>query len=113
MGKISAATAKDTKSRIPQFKTIQEEADFWDVHSTTEFEDEWQPMEGPLEVLMYRAAPKKALTVRLEPDLIEMLSDIARTKGVGTSTLARMWIMDQLRSARARPPKRKRSKGAA
>lgn len=40
MGKTSAATAKDTKSRIPEFKTIQEEAEFWDVHSTTEFEDE-------------------------------------------------------------------------
>jgi len=113
MARTTAPSQKRAKSRIPDFKTIQEEADFWDSHSTAEFEDEWEPMEGPLEVLMYRAAPKKALTVRLEPDLIEMLGEVARTKGVGSSTLARMWIMDQLRSARVRPPKRKRSKGAA
>lgn len=113
MARTTTPGPKRAKSRIPDFKTIQEEAEFWDTHSTTEFEDEWEPMEGPLEVLMYRAAPKKALTVRLEPDLIAMLGDLARTKGVGSSTLARMWIMDQLRSARVRPSKRKRSKGAA
>jgi len=28
------------KSRIPTFKTIEEEAEFWDTHSIEEFADE-------------------------------------------------------------------------
>lgn len=30
------------KSRIPHFKTIEEEAEFWDTHDLTEFEDEFE-----------------------------------------------------------------------
>ena len=30
------------ESRIPTFTTVQEAADFWDTHSTTEFEDEFE-----------------------------------------------------------------------
>jgi len=33
--------ARKTKSRIPRFKSIEEEAEFWDNHDTTEFEDEY------------------------------------------------------------------------
>ena len=31
---------KVTKSRIPTFKTLEEEADFWHTHSSEEFADE-------------------------------------------------------------------------
>jgi hypothetical protein len=111
--KSERAAKRVAKSRIPEFATIEEEAEFWDTHDSAEFEDEFEELDEPLEVLMYRAAPKRALTVRLEPDLIDMLAGVARTKGVGPSTLARMWIMEQLRAARVRPPRRKRSTGAA
>ncbi len=33
------------KSRIPTFKTIEEEAAFWDTHSSEEFADELTPVE--------------------------------------------------------------------
>ena len=111
--KRERAAKRVGKSRIPEFATIEEEAEFWDTHDSAEFEDEFEEIDEPVEVLMYRSAPKKALTVRLEPDLIDMLAGVARAKGIGPSTLARMWIMDQLRAARVRAPKRKRSTGAA
>ncbi len=31
-------------SRIPTFQTYQEEAEFWDTHDTTDFEDEFRPV---------------------------------------------------------------------
>jgi hypothetical protein len=31
---------RHAKSRIPTFSTIEEEAEFWDTHDITEFEDE-------------------------------------------------------------------------
>ena len=33
---------KNAKSRIPHFNSIEEEAEFWDTHDSTEFEDEWE-----------------------------------------------------------------------
>ncbi len=34
-----------TKSRIPTFHTLEEEAAFWDSHSSEEFADELTPVE--------------------------------------------------------------------
>lgn len=33
------------KSRIPEFKSLEEAAEFWDTHSTADFEDEFEPAE--------------------------------------------------------------------
>lgn len=47
---------ENTKSRIPTFKTIEEEAAFWDTHSSEEFADELTPVEN---VKFVKAHPKK------------------------------------------------------
>ena len=89
---------KGTKSRIPTFKTIEEEAAFWDTHSSEEFADELTPVEN---VKFVRAGTKKALTVRFDEDTFEELTREAREKGIGPSTLARMVILEHLRTRRA------------
>lgn len=33
------------KSKIPKFKTYEEEAKFWDTHSVTDFEDETEDVD--------------------------------------------------------------------
>ena len=33
------------RSRIPDFASLEEEAEFWDTHDSTEFEDEWEPVD--------------------------------------------------------------------
>jgi hypothetical protein len=38
--------SKSTRSRIPTFKTIEDEAAFWDAHSSEEFADELIPHEA-------------------------------------------------------------------
>lgn len=88
---------KATKSRIPTFKTIQEEATFWDTHSSEEFADELIPVEN---VKFIKARSKKALTVRFDEDTFEELAREANEKGIGTSTLARMLILEHLRARR-------------
>jgi hypothetical protein len=87
-----------TKSRIPTFQTIEEEAAFWDSHSSEEFEDELTPVEN---VKFVKAGSKKALTVRFDEDTFEELTREAREKGIGPSTLARMVILEHLRARRA------------
>jgi len=91
---------KVTRSRIPTFKTIEEEAAFWDTHSSEEFADELTHVEN---VKFVKAHSKKALTVRFDEDMFEELTQEAREKGIGPSTLARMIILEHLRARRRAP----------
>lgn len=84
-----------TKNRIPIFKSIEEEAAFWDTHSSEEFADELTTVEN---VKFVKAYSKKALTVRFDEDMFEELTKEAREKGIGPSTLARMVIMEHLQA---------------
>jgi hypothetical protein len=34
----------DAKRRIPEFKSIEEEAEFWDIHDATDYEGEFKPV---------------------------------------------------------------------
>ena len=87
-----------TKSRIPTFKTIEEEAAFWDTHSSEEFADELT-LVG--DVKFVKASPKKALTVQFEEDTFEELTREAREKGIDLSTLAYKVILEHLQARRS------------
>jgi len=83
-------------SKIPKFKSRQEEAEFWDTHDTTEFEDEF------VEVHIKVAKPLvHVLAVRLDAKTIDRLAAVGRKKGIGPSTLARMWLLERLEREKA------------
>lgn len=71
---ISLVTRKEqeqpkvTKSRIPAFKTVEEEAAFWDSHSSEEFADELTPVEH---VKFVKAHSKKDLTVQFDIETLD------------------------------------------
>ncbi|MDQ3540593.1 MAG: BrnA antitoxin family protein [Chloroflexota bacterium] len=78
--------------RIPAFQNIEEEAAFWDTHSFTDFDEELTPVE--VRISKNLSAP---LSVRLDPrDRAEIVRQ-AQAKGVGPSTLIRMWVKEHLR----------------
>ena len=87
---------KGVKSRIPVFKTIEEEAEFWDTHDLTEFEDEFEEVTEEIRWIISRGGPKKAITVRLDDLTFEDLSSYAHDKGVPVATLARLLIAERL-----------------
>ncbi|MCB9438387.1 MAG: hypothetical protein H6673_15535 [Anaerolineales bacterium] len=72
-------------SRIPQFKTIQEEAEFWDTHDTTDFEDEMKPIQ-----VSYKPQMEETMSVRFPTSDLLHLRQIAYKKGIGVTTLVRM-----------------------
>ena len=86
------ATRTTTKQHIPDFASVEEEAAFWDTHSPLDYPREWR--EVP------RAEGHKPLGhilgVRLDAATLDKLATIARKKGVGPSTLARMWLLERL-----------------
>ena len=76
--------------KIPQFKTEQEEADFWDSHDSTDFLDETESVN----VTFVDARPSmKQISLRLDPSVIDQLKSLAAGKGIGYQTMIRMWVM--------------------
>jgi len=76
------------KPKLPAFKSVDEESDYWDRTSTAEYDSE-DVTEAFFEELRSRAEPKKKVTLRLEPELIEDLKAIARKHGMPYQSLAR------------------------
>jgi predicted DNA binding CopG/RHH family protein len=103
-------------SRIPKFKTLEEESEFWDTHSILDYWDETEEVQGPF---IDARPPKKLVSIRFDPSLISATKRVARTKGVGYQTLLRMWAYEGLarelrgpKVAKPRPSAKARRKPA-
>ena len=81
-----------TLKKVPDFKSIQEEAEFWDTHDFTDYVDFSKAVK--IEVSPNLTS---VLTIRIEGEDFEQLAQRARELGIGASTLARMWIRERLR----------------
>ena len=98
-------------AKIPKFKSLREESEFWDTHSIADYLDDTEEVKGHF---IDARPPKKLVSIRFDQSLIAAAKRIARTKGIGYQTLLRMWAYDglnrELRSAAPRkPPKRRRT----
>lgn len=79
---------------IKPFKTLDEEANFWDTHDLSKI---IKNPKTPLSELL-SLEPKKdvVMTVRVQKAVKEKIENIARIKGVNSTTLSRMWLIDRL-----------------
>jgi hypothetical protein len=84
------------KSKVPEFKTIKEEAAFWDTHDVTDYLGELELVTGAY--LPQADERKTVMTIRIAPSLKEKIEQVARSYDISTSSLVRMWIVDKLRS---------------
>lgn len=79
------------QTRIPTFNSPEEEAEFWDTHDTADFEDEFERTE-----VRFAKNLSQGITVRFTAESLETLRATAQRKGIGPTTLARMWILERL-----------------
>lgn len=81
-------------AKIPKFKSIAQEAEFWDTHDVTDYM-------GSMKFADVEFAPKqkkaKTITFRIEPKLKEDIDKIARHLGLNVSTLYRTWLIENVR----------------
>ncbi|MCB9438399.1 MAG: hypothetical protein H6673_15595 [Anaerolineales bacterium] len=77
--------------KIPQFKTIQEEAEFWDTHDFTDYLDEMKPIQ-----VSYKPQMEQTMSVRVPTSDLLHLRQIAYKKGIGVTTLVRMITLEFL-----------------
>ncbi len=79
-----------TKSKVPNFKSRDEEAAWFEAHMA-EYWNEARPVDAH-----FAKNLSSGLNVRFDPDSLSKIRSIAREKGIGPSTLVRMWIMEHL-----------------
>jgi len=89
-------------SKIPVFKTAEEEAEFWETHSVSdywhEFEQVKEELEPKLKAQIKSRTNLKRVTLRLSQEQIAAAKRIAAQKGIPYQTLMRMWIVEGIRA---------------
>ena len=83
----------DKKLRIPAFKNLEEEAEFWDTHDFTDLLDELKPVKMKVSPNLSHITP-----VRFDDQTFNDLEGQANRKGLATGTLIRMWIKERLQA---------------
>jgi len=84
---------KNIEIHVPRFTNREEEAAFWDTHDVSDYWDELKPVK-----LSVSKNLSKGITIRLDEETLEILRKQAHRKGIGPTTLARMWILERLQS---------------
>jgi predicted DNA binding CopG/RHH family protein len=83
--------------KVPKFTNVKEERNFWDSHESTDYLEDF---EETREVVFVR--PKKqVISLRLEPQVINKLKELASKEGLPTTTYARMLIIRAIRNKAA------------
>lgn len=80
--------------KIPIFKSVEEEAEFWDTHDTEEFADEFEEVEvkfaRPLKL-------KWVLTIELDEETFNRMKELAEGAGKEPGVLIRSWVLEHLK----------------
>lgn len=93
------AEREKTSHRIPDFASREEEAEFWDTHDITDYLDELKPA-----TVRVTKNLSHGMTIRLDLKTLEQLRGLAEEKGVGPTTLIRMWVLERLKAEKRAQP---------
>ncbi|MDI6816874.1 MAG: CopG family antitoxin [Actinomycetota bacterium] len=83
---------EEKKERIPEFKSEEEEHEFWSTHSGADYVYELEEVTESVVV----TPPKRKTTVRLDDAAIERIKALAERKGMPWQTLMRSWVYERL-----------------
>lgn len=76
------------------FKTLEEEANFWDTHDVSPFFDKKKVALKDLELI--EKEKKEVLVIRIQKSVKKKIEKIAKSKGINPTTLSRMWLIEKL-----------------
>ena len=84
--------ADDKRDPIPEtFESIEEAAEFWDVHDLGDYWDETSKVDFEVDL------EHRTVLVPLEEQIARRLLDVARRQGISTETLVNVWLSERLR----------------
>ena len=79
--------------KLPEFKSVDEEVEFWENHDVTDFLDELEDLDD----VEYKQGKDRVVSVRLPQGLVDKLKTYARSQEIPYTTLIRRWIIDSFR----------------
>ena len=86
------------KEPIPEFASREEVARFWDTHDFADYWGEWTPVRA-----RFAKNLSEGITVRFDPETMRELRAQAKRRGVGPTTLIRMWVLERLQGKQTSP----------
>jgi predicted DNA binding CopG/RHH family protein len=78
--------------RIPEFKSREEAGAWFDTHDLADYQDEFKTVPA-----RFSRNLSKGLNIRLDKETLEAIRELAHEKGIGPTTLVRMWVLEHLR----------------
>jgi len=79
-----------TKLKIPDFKSLEEAADYWDTHSFADHLEDTEPVE--IEVCL----EQRRILLEIDHDLSEKLKKIAKKKRQSYEKLINSWVREKI-----------------
>ncbi len=80
--------------KVPKFKTLKEEREFWDTHDSTDYLDDFKTTKN----VVFVRPRKEVISLRLEPKFIRRLRELADKEGLPPTTYARMLIVKSIQA---------------
>jgi predicted DNA binding CopG/RHH family protein len=79
--------------KVPKFKNLEEERQFWDNHDSTDFLDDFEVAKD----VVFVRPKKEVISLRLDPKIVRKLKELADEEGLPPTTYARMLIVKGIR----------------
>jgi len=79
--------------KTPEFKNLKEERDFWDTHNSTDYLDDFEVAKD----VVFVRPKKEVMSLRLDPNIVKRLRELADKEGLPPTTYARMLIVKGIR----------------
>jgi len=79
---------------IEPFKSLEEEANFWDTHDVSKIFK--NPEVSLSELLSLEPKKEVVITLRVQKVVKDKIDKAAKTRGINPATLSRMWLVERL-----------------
>ncbi len=82
---------KKQRDPIPEsFASIEEAAEFWDSHSTADYDDLMRDVHFDVDI------QRRTFLVPIEGSMAKEITAIAQREGLGLDTLVNLWLREKL-----------------
>ena len=78
-------------AKIPQFKTLEEAAEFWDTHDFEDYIDDTEPVTITIKI----PRRKKTLAVALDLEIYEQIEALAAKRSMPTGKMVSSWLKEK------------------
>lgn len=89
------------RAPLPNFKSLEEEVEFWETHSLADYRDYWREVKN----VKIDLVPRR---LNLEDELAQKINKVARQRGVSSETLMNLWLQQKLSETLKRDKRRQR-----